>query len=477
MPRSVVLAAAVIALTSAVGCRPSDVLQVPPPAGVVAGGALNSQAGAEAAYTVARFQLFGGMVGPYGQGVLAWSELLSDELTYAGYSFYAIQANVDGRSTRGDANFQESGDTPWQTLLQGRSAVLLAIPGLMQYEPAAGRSKVGEAYALAGYAELLLAEDYCAGTPLDRVIPGGGIDYEMSLSTDSLLGVAVAHFDSALAQANGDASVQGLASVGLGRALLDRGQGTAAANAVQGVAASFVYSAELGHDQITNPYIANLYASSYSSPYAYELFFNTADGEGGNGLNFLSAHDPRLTFDSSLMTASGTPWYLPAKFEVNFSLFPIATGVEAALISAEVALATNAVTWLNDLNALRTDGTFTVPTVGDTVYGAGTGGVAGLAPLADPGSDSGRVSLMFRERAFWLFGTGSRLGDLRRLVRQYQRSAEQVFPTGPYPNGSNLAPPIINYGTDVSLTLPTPAGGLTITNPNYKGCTTPTSSA
>jgi hypothetical protein len=107
-----------------------------------------------------------------------------------------------------------------------------------------------------------------------------------------------------------------------------------------------------------------------------------------------------------------------------------------------------------------------------------------LAALPDPGTDSGRVSLMFRERAFWLFGTGTRLGDLRRLIRQYGRDQSTVFPTGPYApaHQSQLPTPIPNYGTDVNLTLPTAAGlaaylGVPMTNPNYKGCLTSTKTA
>jgi hypothetical protein len=56
--------------------------------------------------------------------------------------------------------------------------------------------------------------------------------------------------------------------------------------------------------------------------------------------------------------------------------------------------------------------------------------MAGLAPLAEPGSDTARVSLLFRERAFWLFLTGHRQGDLRRLVRQYHRPQAAVYPVG-----------------------------------------------
>ena len=53
----------------------------------------------------------------------------------------------------------------------------------------------------------------------------------------------------------------------------------------------------------------------------------------------------------------------------------------------------------------------------------------GLAPLTDPGTKDARVNLLFRERAFWFWLTAHRLGDLRRLVRQYGRGAETVFPT------------------------------------------------
>lgn len=73
--------------------------------------------------------------------------------------------------------------------------------------------------------------------------------------------------------------------------------------------------------------------------------------------------------------------------------------------------------------------------------------VTGLAPLTDPGTEAGRVDLLFRERAFWLFSTGHRTGDLRRLVRQYGRAANTVFPTGAWHKGGN-------YGVDVTVPVP-----------------------
>jgi hypothetical protein len=70
-----------------------------------------------------------------------------------------------------------------------------------------------------------------------------------------------------------------------------------------------------------------------------------------------------------------------------------------------------------------------------------------------------RVAVMFRERAFWLFGTGHRHGDLRRLVRQYGLPVNSVFPTGPYQGGPAA------YGSAVVY----PVAGDQY-NPNYHGC-------
>jgi hypothetical protein len=93
---------------------------------------------------------------------------------------------------------------------------------------------------------------------------------------------------------------------------------------------------------------------------------------------------------------------------------PIASGLEARLIQAEALLATNPGGWLTAMNTIRA-----------------TRITPALPALADPGTQVGREDLHFRERAFWLFGTGHRLGDLRRMIRQYNRTEDGVFPTGP----------------------------------------------
>ena len=53
--------------------------------------------------------------------------------------------------------------------------------------------------------------------------------------------------------------------------------------------------------------------------------------------------------------------------------------------------------------------------------------VAGLGAMTDPGTDAARVDKHFYERGFWFWGTGHRLGDLRRMVRQYGRTAESLL--------------------------------------------------
>ena len=102
-----------------------------------------------------------------------------------------------------------------------------------------------------------------------------------------------------------------------------------------------------------------------------------------------------------------------------------------------------------------------------TLWTAGIGGISGLAPLTDPAADSpsetatmtARVNLLFHERAEWLFATGHRQGDLRRLLRQYHRAQSQVYPTGVYPIGRF-------YGGDVTVPIPSAE----YANPLYHGC-------
>jgi starch-binding outer membrane protein, SusD/RagB family len=80
-----------------------------------------------------------------------------------------------------------------------------------------------------------------------------------------------------------------------------------------------------------------------------------------------------------------------------------------------------------------------------------------LAPLAPAATPTDQVNQLFKERAYWLFLTAHRLGDMRRLARPttapatdvagYGRGNEAVFPTGTYHKSGT-------YGTDVNSPIP-----------------------
>ncbi len=71
-----------------------------------------------------------------------------------------------------------------------------------------------------------------------------------------------------------------------------------------------------------------------------------------------------------------------------------------------------------------------------------------MAALATvPATKDQAATLFFREKAFWTYGRGQRLGDLRRLIRQYGRTEDNVFPKGVYFKGGL-------YGSDVNFPVP-----------------------
>jgi hypothetical protein len=76
-----------------------------------------------------------------------------------------------------------------------------------------------------------------------------------------------------------------------------------------------------------------------------------------------------------------------------------------------------------------------------------------LTAASIPASAAGQQNLLFQERAITLFLTSHRLGDSRRLIWQYARNSETVFPTGPY-EPTNTSKAGTNYGPDVNLPIP-----------------------
>ena len=70
--------------------------------------------------------------------------------------------------------------------------------------------------------------------------------------------------------------------------------------------------------------------------------------------------------------------------------------------------------------------------------------VAAMAGPSDADCIDRATDVFFREKALWQFQRGWRMNDLRRLVRQYGRTQDKVFPSGNFTrNGS----PSGQYGT------------------------------
>jgi hypothetical protein len=287
------------------------------------------------------------------------------------------------------------------------------------------------------------------------------------ISNDSLFRLAIANADSALAIAGTDtagARVKSarFAMVMKGRALLDRVNFSAAAAAVATVPDTFRF--DVSHSLNVND---NQMWALNTSARRYTM----GDLEGGNGLPYVTANDPRIP------RRIGTD---PAKDGIFDSAFPIlvirqgiwgrtsnvtiASGIEARLIAAEERLrAGDITTWLSIINSLRTNTALYPPIQAGFTRGAT------LTALTDPGiaqDTAARTNLMFYERAFWLFSTGHRLGDMRRLARPtaaggvYGHADSTVYPKGAWFKGGT-------YGDAVQMALPVEE----LNNPNFHGCT------
>ncbi len=314
----------------------------------------------------------------------------------------------------------------------------------------ANDDRIPELNAYAGFTYIAFGENYCSGVPFSVQPDTGEIVYGEPQTTEQIFNLAVAHFDAALAHGAVSASIADMARVGKGRALLNLNDPAAAAAAVAAVSDNFVRYMEHSNN------------SARERNSIYEFNYNAArwtvgDLEGGNGLDYRSSGDPRLTvvagpkigFDGS------TDLWLLENYQTRGDRVALATGVEARLIEAEAIIESDAAGWLQILNDLRADFATLAPVLYPDYPPTGT-----LPPLVDPGTVDGRVDLHFRERAFWLFSTGHRLGDMRRLIRQYGRGIETVFPTGAYFKAGST------YGVDVNFPIPQDEEN----NPNFTTC-------
>ena len=319
---------------------------------------------------------------------------------------------------------------------RARLSAQQAIALLAEFNPTAPGWQPAEMYFVQAFIENLAAEHFCNGLVFSTVVDGIE-QYGAPIMVAEAFERALAHADSGLTLVTGTTSddnrVRNALKVVRGRILMNLNRPADAATSVTGVPTSFVYN--MFHAQTaTSNQMWNLNNLAWR--------YSVSDNEGTNGINFASAADPRLPVcvgGDAVCRTNGViratrddltaPLNVQLVWPIRESPVAITSGIEARLIEAEAQLrAQDAAGALATLNTARAT-------------------VTGLAPLTDAGTDAARVDQLFRERAIWLFGRGYRTGDMRRLIRQYNRAAASVFPAGPWHKGGN-------YGVDVTFPIP-----------------------
>ncbi|HXT14566.1 MAG TPA: hypothetical protein VN706_02975 [Gemmatimonadaceae bacterium] len=395
-------------------------------------------------------------------GECLWQESgnLADEFKNA--DFQPDRQDIDQRQIA-----TNNGILSYSQVTQIRGYLRDALNGMTAFLPT-NNADIAELWMNLGFTEMQMAETYCNGIPLGKNT-NGSVDYSdpsfKPLTNAEVYAVASAHLDTALALVPASATdansvaVRAAALIVKARILVDLGQQAQAAALVptSAVPTSFQYlwtTSPSSNSDDNGIWFLNNSVSRVTVADSFDIF-NGSVNIIKNNLPFASANDPRVPVvtgkSQNLQSEDGTtPLFLQQIWKGRDDPMPMVSGLDARLIEAEGKLKAGDIAgMMTILNSLRAappkDGNFQP---------------AAMAALPTPASQDAATSLYFREKAFWTFGRGQRLGDLRRLIRQYGRTQDNVFPTGVYFKGGQP------YGKDVNF--PVPDGEKV--NPQFTGC-------
>lgn len=446
-----------LAFAALTGCYVKDQLLAPQNPGIIDPSAVGTPTAA-LALRVGALSRYKQLTNGNGtEAVWQYGGTLADE--YKNSDFLTDRVDIDQR-TIDPANGIISGQTAtYAVVTQSRGFVRDAITAMKTYLPDSTGLR-GELWAELGFLEMTLADNFCNGIPLGSTVSGVQT-FGDPLTTSQVYDSASAHLDSALALTTatdaGTVGIHNFASIIKARILIDKGNFAAVPAITANVPTSFQYTMTFSATGGGSNGVWSLVNSI-----ARVTVGDSVDIVNGtptvikNALPFASANDPRVPTISGKLSSppvgaedQSTPVFLNLLVKNQFDPLLLGSGIDARLYEAEAKLQANDIPgMMTILNALRA----AKPSINNIAIPA-------LPPLATPPDQNSATSLLFREKAFWTFGRGQRLADLRRLIRQYKRAQDQVFPTGGYFKGGS-------FGTDVNLPVPSSEQ----VNPKFHGC-------
>lgn len=318
-----------------------------------------------------------------------------------------------------------------------------AIQLLDTYSGRGSNTMKAHSYGLLGMVHLILADNFCSGIPLSESRWGGEFEPGQGYPTDSLYQRAIHYADSGLLLSSDSAEVVTLLLGVKARALNSLGRYEEAAD----VAVQIGNSDNIGEVFYTNQPVG---ATGHPAINIDTSGYIVLNNKGQNGLVWVSDSLPRQDMRIPIRSASGTFAYpLKPSFFFGPRMISFASGAEARLIEAEHLLASDNISgFMEKILTVR------------RMYNTASGNQ--LLDTVDPGTESGRVDLLFRERAYTFYVSGRRLGDMRRLVRHYGRDPKDIWPTGPS-EGSQF----ILYGPNYVFTPEVPGIGRESTHNSF----------
>ncbi|MDQ3606552.1 MAG: hypothetical protein M3418_10280 [Gemmatimonadota bacterium] len=436
LPRLVLAAALLLPLA---GCDTDGILEVEDP-DVTLPAALFDPANLPAlrATVVGDFAVaFGGSSATGTPGTVHASGLLADEFWHSGT--FGQNRELDRRQIAITNSLVQN---MTRNLHRSRRSAMLGLASYAQNQP--NTAAHAEMVNYEGYIYVFLAENFCSGVPFSEEVDGR-FEYGQGEPTENIFNRALASFDRALqiatAAGTGAPAVaqQRLAIMGRARVLMDLNRYAEAAALVRDIPTTWSYDVQYSDN--TGRQNNGVWGNNHGRR---EIAMSSR--EGGNGVEFRKG--TATTQNTTVNVDPRVPWsfrngaadtrsvhHFQLKYPTQNAPIQLASGIQARLIEAEAALARGqSDAYLPILNALR--------------------GTINLPALADPGTPAARVDQFFEERALWLYATANRLSDLRRLVRQYGRNTEAVFPTGVYFRPGLDGPRQDGvYGTDVNFPI------------------------